>query len=78
MINNEIINTMLIQIGDSTHNQDHVITPHSFSVINTIVNRPAKPIPDDVLFLFSLILLFFDVRCYLFLMANLAACLIPM
>jgi hypothetical protein len=57
MINNDIPKPMLIQIGDSTQSQDHAITPHSFSVINTIVNRRAKPIPDDVLLLLLLIVL---------------------
>lgn len=34
-----------IHIGDNTHNHDHVITLHSFNVINTIVSSPPKLIP---------------------------------
>lgn len=36
-----------IQIGESTHHHDQLIVPISLSVMNTMVNRPVKPIPDD-------------------------------
>lgn len=38
-------NPILIQIGLNTHSHDHVITLHSLRTINTIANRPEKPIP---------------------------------
>src|SRR5688500_14887668 len=34
-----------IHIGDSTHPHDQSIFPMSLSVINTIVSKPANPIP---------------------------------
>lgn len=37
-----------IHIGDNIHNQDQVITPHSFKIINVIAKSPVKPIPADV------------------------------
>ena len=42
-------NPALIQIGDNTHHHDHAMTLQSFRVMNTMVRRPAKPIPPDVL-----------------------------
>ena len=41
------INTTItngIQIGANTHNQDHVITPINFNVMNRIANKPENPI----------------------------------
>lgn len=35
----------VIQTGDNTHHQDHVITLHSFRVIKTIVSNPGNPMP---------------------------------
>jgi hypothetical protein len=32
-----------IQSGEITHNQDHVITPISFSAMKRMVRRPANP-----------------------------------
>lgn len=47
----------VIQIGDRTHHQDHVIIFRSFKVMNTIVRSPTNPIPpDDVFELFSILL----------------------
>lgn len=43
------IRTSINQIGDNIHHHDHVITPQSFKVINTMVSRPAKPIPPEEL-----------------------------
>jgi len=37
--------TIGIQNGDKTHNQDQVITPHSFSVIKIIPKTVESPIP---------------------------------
>lgn len=34
----------LIQIGESTHHQDHAIFSSSLSVTNTMVNNPTNPI----------------------------------
>ena len=42
-----------IQIGANTHNQDHVITPVNFNVINRIANKPENPIPELVVVLLS-------------------------
>ena len=42
--NTTIING--IQIGANTHNQDHVITPVNFNVMNRIANKPENPIPE--------------------------------
>jgi hypothetical protein len=36
-------------IRDHTQNQDHVITLVNLRTINTIVNKPVKPIPLDEL-----------------------------
>ena len=36
-----------IQRGDSTHHQDQVICPVSFSPINRTVSRPGNPIPEE-------------------------------
>lgn len=41
----EMMNKVPIQSGDSTHHHDHAITLVSLSVMNTMVSRPAKPIP---------------------------------
>jgi hypothetical protein len=41
---NAIAIEALIQIGLSTHSHDHAITPHSLSVINTMVKSPQNPI----------------------------------
>ena len=38
----------LIHIGAKTQNQDHVIKPVSFKVMNTIVKSPANPMPPLV------------------------------
>lgn len=43
------------QSGDVIHHHDQEITPVNFSVINTIPNRPKKPIP---LLLLELLLIF--------------------
>ena len=43
------INTTItngIQIGANTHNQDQVITPVNFNVMNRIANKPKNPIPE--------------------------------
>ena len=43
------INTTItngIQIGANTHNQDQVITPVNFNVMNRIANKPRNPIPE--------------------------------
>ena len=43
------INTTItngIQIGANTHNQDHVIIPINFNVMNRIANKPKNPIPE--------------------------------
>ena len=43
------INTTItngIQIGANTHNQDQVITPVNFNVMNRIANKPENPIPE--------------------------------
>ena len=47
------INTTItngIQIGANTHNQDQVITPVNFNVMNRIANKPENPIeiPEPV------------------------------
>ena len=50
------INTTItngIQIGANTHNQDHVITPVNFNVMNRIANKPENPIPELVVDLLS-------------------------
>jgi hypothetical protein len=39
----------VIQIGGRTHHQDQLIFPISFSVMKTIVRRPANPIPPELL-----------------------------
>lgn len=44
-----------IQIGDKTHHQDQLITPHSFSTIKTIARSPPKLIPLDDPFVFDII-----------------------
>ena len=36
-----------IHIGDNIHNQDQVITPHSFKIINVIAKSPVKPRNND-------------------------------
>ena len=38
--------TKVIQIGANTHNQDHVITPVNFNVMNKIANKLENPIPE--------------------------------
>lgn len=35
----------LIQMGDSTHHQDHAITPVSLRTMKAIVKAPTNPIP---------------------------------
>ena len=43
------INTTItngIQIGANTHNQDQVITPVNFNVMNRIANKAENPIPE--------------------------------
>ena len=43
------INTTItngIQIGANTHNQDQVIIPVNFNVMNRIANKPKNPIPE--------------------------------
>lgn len=40
---------MVIQIGDSTQNQDHVMYPVNLSAMNRIVSKPTKPIPLEEL-----------------------------
>ena len=50
------INTTItngIQIGANTHNQDQVITPVNFNVMNRIANKPENPIPELVVDLLS-------------------------
>ena len=42
-----------IQIGANTHNQDQVITPVNFNVMNRIANKPENPIPELVVDLLS-------------------------
>jgi hypothetical protein len=42
-----------IQIGANTHNQDLVITPVNFNVMNRIANKPENPIPELVVDLLS-------------------------
>ena len=42
-----------IQIGANTHNQDHVITPVNFNVMNRIANKPENLIPELVIDLLS-------------------------
>ena len=45
------INTTItngIQIGANTHNQDHVITPINFNVMNRIANKPENLILEIV------------------------------
>ena len=37
----------LIQRGESTHNQDQVITLVSLRPTNNTVNKPVKPIPEE-------------------------------
>lgn len=37
-----------IHSGDRTHHHDQSILPMSFSVMNTIASRPAKPMPDEL------------------------------
>ena len=37
-----------IHIGDKTQIQGQSILPNNFNTINTIVNKPEKPIPPDV------------------------------
>jgi hypothetical protein len=61
---------MLIQIGERTHHQDHVITLQSLRVIKTIVRRPTNPIPPDdevllllIVVLFKLIKRFISIHC---------------
>ena len=53
IINTVSRNDIPSHIGDKTHSQDQLITFVNLSVINTMVSRPAKPIPpdDDVLLL---------------------------
>ena len=45
--------TNVIQIGANTHNQDQVITPVNFNVMNRIANKPGNPIPELVVDLLS-------------------------
>ena len=45
-INTTITNR--IQIGANTHNQDHVITPINFNVMNRIANKPENLILEIV------------------------------
>ena len=53
-VSNAAIKTKDIQIGDSTHHQDHAITPHSFSAIKSTVKRVASPGPAaEICVLFS-------------------------
>jgi hypothetical protein len=40
---------MDIQIGESTHNHDHVIKPINFRAIKTIVSKAVNPIPPLLL-----------------------------
>ena len=50
------INTTItngIQIGANTHNQDQVIAPVNFNVMNRIANKPENPIPELVVDLLS-------------------------
>jgi hypothetical protein len=56
---------MLIQIGERTNHQDHVITSQSFRVIKTMVRRPTKPIPPEDEVLLLLIVVLFIERVYL-------------
>ena len=48
-----------IQIGANTHNQDQVITPVNFNVINRIANSPENPIdtPEPVDLLSDIIII---------------------
>ena len=44
-----IVTMIVIQIGDRTQNQDHVIYPVNLSAMNRIVSKPTKPIPLEEL-----------------------------
>jgi len=41
------ISKNVIQIGDNTHNQLQSMMLVSFSMINTMVNKPTNPMPPD-------------------------------
>jgi hypothetical protein len=41
----------VIQIGERTHNQLHLITPVSLSAMKRIVSRPENPIDDEFVLL---------------------------
>jgi hypothetical protein len=47
-----------IHMGDKTHHQDHVMIPISLRTINTIVNKPPKPIPLEELLELLITLIF--------------------
>lgn len=47
-----------IHNGDSTHHHDHVIKFVSFKTIKAIVNKPAKPIPPEAVFVCDINVLF--------------------
>ena len=47
----------VIHNGLSTHHHDHVITSHSFRTTKTIVNKPPKPMPSELLVFDPLIIL---------------------
>ena len=48
----------VIHIGDKIHHHDQLMTSVSFRTINTIVNRPIKPIPEFEFDEFDMILIF--------------------
>ena len=41
-------NVILINIGDNTQHQDHIIIPVIFNTINTIFNKPTNSITDEL------------------------------
>jgi hypothetical protein len=45
----KITSAMGSQIGASTHHQDHVMVPMSLSTMKTMVSRPKKPMPAELL-----------------------------
>jgi hypothetical protein len=59
MISTKTQSAAHIQIGDRTHHQDQDILLRSLRTINTMVNKPTKPIPalllEELLFDFIFI-----------------------
>lgn len=55
---NKMTNAYVIHNGDNTHHHDQLMTFVNFNTMNAIVNRPENPIPDIVVVVVDVLLMF--------------------